>query len=511
MNQKHLGNINRYILIFIFLTINIFANIVDATIDRDTLYAGEEAKLTLSAEGDKIEFPNIDIPDAIVKNAGSSSELIYTNGKLTKKRRKSFLIEATKDITIPSLEIKVDGKVYKTKPIELKYKKVSIKNDAPYILKMSIDKNSTRVGEPIELQLTFKIKDGTRADKINIIPPKLDNFWVKEHPIKEEFKEGNYSAVRYKYIMFPQKAGVLKIPKTYAQIGIAESIGNEFDDPFFGTSPFAQIRWKKIYSNSLKVNVEPLPNNLELYGHFLIKLDVPKKEVKANEPLNITIKVSGEGNFDDIKKFKLNIPGAMVYESEPKVKANIVNGKYVGELTQKVAIVADRNYTIPSISLRFFDSKNQKEVKVSTNPIKIKVIGSPTISVTKPVTNNMKIDTIKSDKNISKTKEIIKQTNNKINSYIFAIVGFLLGILTMFTINMIKSKKSKTEPIPIVKKIKKAKSDKELYKLLLPYAKDDSYIKDKLDKLEENIYKNAQNSIDKNELISYFEEIILTK
>jgi hypothetical protein len=76
--------------------------------------------------------------------------------------------------------------------------------------------------------------------------------------------------------------------------------------------------------------------------------------------------------------------------------------------------------------------------------------------------------------------------------------------LTLLFINLYK-KEQKT-PKPITIQIKKTKSDKELYKLLLPYTNDE-YIKDKIQKLEANIYKNANNKIDKKELIAYFEEV----
>jgi hypothetical protein len=65
--------------------------------------------------------------------------------------------------------------------------------------------------------------------------------------------------------------------------------------------------------------------------------------------------------------------------------------------------------------------------------------------------------------------------------------------------------------LPIIKQISKAKSDKELYKILLPYAKDYDYLKEILEKLEENIYKGAKNSIKKEDIIDFFNEVVLSK
>jgi len=70
--------------------------------------------------------------------------------------------------------------------------------------------------------------------------------------------------------------------------------------------------------------VEALPNRLELYGDFNIKTDVDKTEVAANKPLNLTISINGVGNIDDVKKYSLDIEGAVIYANEPEIKARVV-------------------------------------------------------------------------------------------------------------------------------------------------------------------------------------------
>ena len=60
--------------------------------------------------------------------------------------------------------------------------------------------------------------------------------------------------------------------------------------------------------------------------------------------------------------------------------------------------------------------------------------------------------------------------------------------------------------MPMMKKIKKAKTDKALFELLLPYRDDDIVIKDALLKLEKNIYASGSETIDKDEIVEFFEE-----
>ena len=57
----------------------------------------------------------------------------------------------------------------------------------------------------------------------------------------------------------------------------------------------------------------------------------------------------------------------------------------------------------------------------------------------------------------------------------------------------------------MVKAIKKAKDDKALFELLLPYSKEEKVVSNALNLLEANLYKSANNIIDKEELMEFFE------
>jgi hypothetical protein len=61
----------------------------------------------------------------------------------------------------------------------------------------------------------------------------------------------------------------------------------------------------------------------------------------------------------------------------------------------------------------------------------------------------------------------------------------------------------------MVKMIRKAKSDKALFEILLPYSKKDKIISNALNKLEANIYRGDTNKIDKEELMEVFEEVLI--
>ncbi len=500
-------NLGRVILFLITFTLISFASIVKATLDKNQIFSGEEARLTIKAEGKNVVFPDIkDIGGFPVINISNNSQVVYINGKLNQSKSVSYTFAPNKDVIIPSYKVIVDGNEYHTNELQLKVvKPTQSASGSPIILELNASKTTAMVGEPIELLLKFKLKHGEKIDRVNIAPPQLENFWVEQIPGEKRSIDGDYEVVTYKFLITPQKSGELKIPPTYVNVGKYEKMNSAFDDPFFDNSFFNQIRWKKIYSNPLTIDVKPLPNNLELYGHFMITANVDKRKVEANEPVNLTIKVKGEGNIDDIKKFNLKIPNAMIYNNEPKINKRLANGTLKGEFIQKIAIVADRNYTIPSLELNYYDKDLKKPVTIKTNPIDITVVGTPKTRYQEP-----KVEVSKSSETISKN-EVKKSISTPINStqkWIYFILGLIVGTILSFIIYKVLNYKPKKEQSPITKEMKKVKDDKELYKLLLPYSKDD-YIKDKVQKLEANIYKGEKNKIDKDELIAYFEDMIL--
>ncbi len=510
------------ILTILFFPILLLAASVRVDVDKPAIYPGESVSFTITANGKgDVKFPNIkDIEGFPIIGTSNSQSTVIINGEVKKTISKTFTFAPDRDITIPSFEVEIDGKKYKTDPIKIKIltPKQSTDPDKKVSLELKASKKEVYVGEPVRIDIVFKKRADANIDKVEIEEPKFKNFWVKRIDGSKKGVEGEYITQTYSFIVFPQKSGKLKIPPIAAKIGkVVKTRGGLFNDPFFNdpffNDPFfkqftTRVKWQKIFSNSLELDVKPLPNNLEVYGDFIISAKVDKTEVKANKPVNLTIQIAGEGNIDDIKKFEIDIPDAVVYADEPKISTKIENGKYVGTFTQKIAIIADKSFTIPPIEFRYFDKNLKKEVVKKTKPIHIKVIGSPSSSQTKrPVIEEEPKNalTVKENK-----KEEIKTPTQKESSfikYLFLIVGYVLGILSMIGFYKIKDiKLSPKKELPIVKRIKKAKSDKELFEVLLPYAKEDKLIDNTLKKLEENIYKKAKNKIDKEDLIEYFEE-----
>jgi hypothetical protein len=518
--KQNLGkNLVKLIAIFLMMGATLFAGGVTATVDKSEIYKGDSVNLTISAEGNNVKFPIITkIGGATVLGTSNAQHTTIINGNMTQSRSRTYTFAPQKTTKIPPFSVEVDGQVYKTAPLQVKVvKPTASRAGAPFVLEMQLAKKNVKVGESVRLDLKFKRKRDVQADKIEITPPSLENFWVKEIKGKKQTLEGDYIVETYSYLLFPQKAGEYTIPSVVANVGTRvrrQSRLGGFNDPFFDDPFFnsfvSSIEWKKVFSNEVKLHVDPLPDNLEVYGNFTIKADVDKHEVYANKPVNFTISIEGEGNVDDIRKFEITIPDAVVYADEPKVESSLQNGKYYGRFTQKIAIVADHDYTIPAVEFTYFDSETQQKVTKKTAPIQIKVKGGGTkvsAAVPKVETSKQLQKEIKaSESEKSSVKEVAQKSEGSMK-YLYLIGGLIVGSGLTYFLLTYRNGGRKREPKPILQQIKKAKDDKTLYTLLLPYAKEEGYIRQVLQKLEENLYKGANHKIDRDEIVDYFEEI----
>ncbi len=496
----------------LLLPLWLLASSVNVSVDKDEVTRGDSVTFTITAEGKNIDFPTINsIGGYDIIGTSQSSNISIINGNIKKSISKSYTFTPLKDVTIPSFEVKIDGKVYKTNPIKIRVVDTPTKSssNSNVVFKIITDKKRAFVGEPIYLDVILKYKKHQNIVDSKIQTPNFPNFWVKKVGNTKVYQENDYIVKKERFIIFPQKAGSFEIGPLVGKLAKRVTINQPFiNDPFFNDNFFksmlTQIQTKQIISNSIKIDAKPLPNNLELYGKFTIKADVDKRVVEANKPVRVKIKIDGYGNIDDVKKFNLNIPNAVVYADEPKIKSFIKNSKYAGTFTQTITIVADSNFTIPPFVLKYVDSTTNKPVEIKTKPIKIEVKGGNTsYKKTEP-----KI--APQTKTTQKISQIEKKSKKpELSSWIIFFIGFIFGILTLLIISKFKEFKKEKKPHEsnIAKAIKNAKSDKALLELLLPYIKKDPYIEEAIKKLEENIFQDASHKIDKKLLADIIEEI----
>lgn len=480
-------------LIFIF-NISLFADAY--LISPDNFIENEPFNFEIEGTGKSVEIPDIkDIDGNLVKNLGTSRTITSINGEVSTKIKKSFQIFPKEKFTIPSFDIKVDGKTFKTKEKVINRISPSKTVSNNYSFELIVDKNSLYVGESTLLRLKFKYRKDLQIVDLGLVMPTFNNIWMKQLNNSKKYEEGEYNVQELEFLLFPQKSGVLKLPAVRIDAKILDNQLSSFS-MFF--SPTKDI---KIYSNSLNLNVKDLPQGVNLIGEFLLKTSISKDKVNTNEPVSFKINIEGYGNIDDIKDIKLNIDDVTIYENKPTIKAKIEDNKYKFSYEKTFSILSNKDFTIPSIKLKYFDKKIKKVVTQKSLEYKIKVKNSTEQKVAVLEKENNKKDLIE-----PKIQEKIVYKESSKSKIVFFIMGAVFTILIIGLYNYVKNrKKDNSEDLPLVKLVKKSKTNDELLKILVPYLAIDNGLDDIIFKLEKQ--KNIDIKILKKEIIQILKSL----
>lgn len=455
--------------------LSLFADI-EVSIDKPTFFQGDEVTLEIKADGNNIEFEKLKtICGFQIINFRKSEKMIVLNGKPTKINLASYTFMPNKSIIIPAILVKVDGKNYKTKQLKVDKIKpdITTQND-DFQLILATSKKRVYVGEAIVASIVFKHKIGMEILDAKLDPLVSEDFVIKELPNNKVVEKNGYVIFQNNYLLFPQKSGIHTIQNQLINIATREKKTNF-------------MKWKRVFSKQQNIEVLPLPNKIGVFGDFKIQAFADKKETTPNTPVNLTIKIEGFGNINDIPEFTLVLPNEVSYSTKPQIKTILKDGKFGGTFIQKISIIGENSFTIPSFSLQYFDPTKKQIKKTTTSPINIEVNGV--------LKNTPQIE--KSD-----NKNTFK-TNSDLISYLYGLVGFVMG--SLFTYIFIRKSKWKKPDTSLVKKIKIAKNDKELYNILIPYSQNNK-IKSFIRLLEENIYKGNKQKINKKSLLQSLEE-----
>ncbi len=442
--------------------------------------AGEAVFFNISASGSDVDFPDIkEISGFVVQKVGTSSQTSIINGVVNQTLIRQYKFFPTKDIILPSFDIKIDGKVEKTKLHKIILQKVSKTKSNMFDLTIKVNKNKVYVGEEILFTMIFKYKKDMQLYDLQFTPPNFENFWSKQLKSPKQQYDNLYIVQELNFLLFAQKSGILEIEPL--KIGVVVPDLNQRNN-FFG----AVTKTKLVYSNYLKIDVKSLPKDINLIGDFKIKTKIDKNSIKQGEAVSLQLEISGRGNIDDLEEYNLDIPNATVYDNPSQKDFNIKNGKYGGIYKKSYSIVAQEDFIIPAVVLKYFDKKSQKVKIIKSDEYKIKVDGAVGVKKQLEVKEDplAKIEVPKAQEQKIVTKVIETSNNDKI---LFFVLGFILSSVIFILYLTVKNRQIKEEDMPLQKTIKRCAASEELLKKLVPYIN----IDENLDKI---IYELEQNA-----------------
>ena len=330
-------------------------------------------------------------------------------------------------------------------------------NAKEYDFHLICDKNRIYKGEKFKLEYRFTFKDPKKIAEVNFSPPLFHNLHVENK---------NYSQTKnsQSWIYTLSAYGDKNVSASAAYLDIAikkdvnKTLGN-FDEYDYD---YISLETKPVTFKIIKKEV-----STKLFGNFDIKSDIKQKD----DFYELTLKISGTGNFKDIGKYKLNLKSATVYADKPTIKKNL--------FLQKFIIVSDESFIIPPFEITYTDAKSKKVVVKKTKEIFV-------------------------EKKVTKTEQKEKPKNKNIPEKLnyTHLIALFLGILVGFLLSKIRFKKKVPKNRELYYKVKDTKDKKEILNILLSHSQDpkiSKLIKD----LENDLYISKENKITKKEILKH--------
>jgi len=370
-------NLIRFFILPLLLISALWSEAATIHVDKYTVTPGEGVTVTLTAQGSKITFPTLkSIGNYPVDPPKISQEFSATiqNGTTTTLQQKSmhFTFYPDHNVTIPPMEIIVDGTTYKTQPVPIRVVPASsLPAGERYRLTTRLDRKKIYVGEPFVLQVIFYEPRNSDIAQAQYIPPTFDGFFVKSTP--QERLENTPEGTRhiFDYILTPQKEGNFTIPAPMIKLGIQTLNGVQDPWGLFGND----IRWQSLRGQPRTVTVLPLPTQADLVGRFTIDAQAHPLQVAANKPVSYTLSLTGEGGLEEMEDPTFDLPDVTVYSDEAKVDTQIRGGKIISHWSKKYSFIADHDFTIPAVTLTQFDPHSGTTKTLQTRPFTITVTG----------------------------------------------------------------------------------------------------------------------------------------
>ena len=437
-------------------------------LSKNRLGLNERVKVEFSVDksGDNFVPPKFD-NFRIVGGPSQSIRNSWVNGKRSYSKTYSYFLSPIEkgSFEIGQASIEVDGEIYKTLPTQIivtsAVDKPTNPNDPNYLankkihLVAEISNNNPFLNEAISVVYKLYVSPDTGVDNWRELEaPRYANFWSNNIDIKSlNVQNGTYNGEPYRFVvlrrtlLYPQKTGILKIEPLTLDISV-QVPSNRRD--FFGNLITSSIN-KTVSSGSSLIDVKLLPTDNKpndfsgAVGNFSFEIKSDKKELLIDEAFQLSLIVSGNGNFNLYDDPKISLPNSLeVYEPEKisnvSVKANGIKGK----VNNKYTIVPNNpgKYTIPEIKFSFFNPKLEEYKTIYSDPIYVDVEGSyNNLIEPEGVTEKNKIQLSQNQFFSFKTKTKFTKVNqdiffNSINYWILFSSPFILCFI-IFLLNKI--------------------------------------------------------------------------
>lgn len=387
-----------------------------ASVNKTQVATGEVFEVTFAINGNADRFaPPSFSGFQVVSGPNVSTSMTSINGSMTMSNSYSYDLVPTKEgtFTIGPASIVANGHSLSTNAIRITVVKgqpvpqnsrarqnvqedddiseASPSTDVSKLLfiRAVADKTHVYQGEQITVSYRVYTRVGIMDNQVDKLP-ELNGFWSQDITDQKQnapWKVETVKGVRYntadvkQTILFPERSGNLTLdPLGMTFIARIPVASRDFMDQFFGGS--VEDKKLKLKSPAVTIHVDPLPQAGKPEGYdgavgtFSIDASIDKTSLKANEPINFNVKVTGKGNIKLLKNLNVTFP-ADFEKYDPKVTDTITSkaGGIAGSRMFNYLLIPRHQgtYTIAPVKFSYFNPASGKYVTLSTKPFQINV------------------------------------------------------------------------------------------------------------------------------------------
>jgi hypothetical protein len=384
-----------------------------ASVNENKIGENDRLEVTFTFDGKDINsIKNFSPPSfnnfKVLSGPNQSTSMQIINGVSSSSLSLSYVLmpSSVGAFTIGSASVQYDGQTYKTDPLTVTIvkgsqkpqdqKNTSISNEEiakNLFIRATLDKNKVYQGEQVtityKLYTRLNIAAQMSVDKL----PQYQGFWAEEieTPRNISFTTEVVNGKQYRVgllkraALFPSQSGKLEVTPfeltVPVQVEKKKNPNNVWDD-FFG-DPFgrAQIVEYSAKSNTLKVDVMPLPENNKpasfkgAVGRFNFSTSLDKSNTKTNEPISLKLKISGTGNISLLDFPAFETPNGFE-KYDPKVddqinRKGVISGFKEAEYLMIPRIAGARE--IPAIEFSYFDPSKRSYQTIKSKSYSVKI------------------------------------------------------------------------------------------------------------------------------------------
>ena len=413
-----------YSLLIAFLLSGLtYSQSFTATVNNTTVGVNDQFEVDFAFKGKNINgVKNFNAPGftnfLVLSGPNQSTSMQIINGAVSGSLTYSYILQA-KNIgkySIGIASVEYDGNTYKTSPLEINVVKGSAKpqqkqnNNNSSVSTKEIAQNlfihaivnRSRVYLGQQVTVTYKLYTRLNiAAQMSISKlPQYQGFWSEEieTPNNINFTTEMYDGKQFKVgvlkraALFPSQTGKLTVTPFELNVPVQirkKQTSNNFFNDFFN-DPFGntQVYNYNAVSNSVKVDVLPLPSaNVPksfngAVGNFSLSTDISKRKLKTNESVTLKVAISGSGNLNLVNPPEVNFPNG-IEKYEPKTNTQINRkGTISGTKTTDYLLVprTPGKKVIPAVQFSYFDPEKRSYVTLSSKPYTIDVEQGPNIA-----------------------------------------------------------------------------------------------------------------------------------